>query len=287
MAQPISTDLVGQAYDPVAVGWQDFDVQLYALGVGCKPEAELDFLYENRGPKVLPTFAVIPSMNVMTSAVSQLQINLAMLLHGEQSVTLHRPLPSRFKGQGQARISEVWDKGKAAVVGVESTLSDADGPLCTSHATLFIRGAGGFGGERGPSAADTTVPVPDRPADHVIEDQTRPEQAALYRLSGDRNPIHIDPQFARFGGFERPFLHGLCTYGYAGRAALQALCGGDPARLLALGGRFSAQVYPGDGVTTRIWHLDSGQALLQVESADGEVVFSNGLVHFSEESAPA
>lgn len=286
MAEPISTELVGQRYAPVAVSWQDFDVQLYALGVGCKPDTGLDYLYENRGPKVLPTFAVIPAMKVMASAIGQIQINLAMLLHGEQSVTLHRPLPCRFEGSGQARISEVWDKGKAAVLGVESTLSDDQGPLCTSHATLFIRGAGGFGGERGPAAPASALTIPDRPADYVIEDRTREEQAALYRLCGDRNPIHIDPQFARFGGFERPFLHGLCTYGFAARAALQALCDGDPSRLLHFGGRFSDQVYPGDQVITRLWRADAdGEALLQVERADGTVVFSNGRVRVAPESA--
>jgi acyl dehydratase len=274
MAEPISTDLIGRQFQPVEVAWREFDAQLYALAVGCRPEAELDFLYENRGPKVLPTFAVIPSLNIMSSAIAGVQINLAMLLHGEQHTQWHRPLPSRFQGTGRATIAEVWDKGKAAVLVVESTISDDQGPLCTTRATLFIRGAGGFGGERGPGSAPAPVQIPERDPDAVVEDVTRPEQAALYRLTGDRNPIHIDPQFAQLGGFQRPFLHGLCTYGFAGRAVLQACCQGDPSRLLSLGARFKDQVYPGETLTTRIWKLDGGQAVLSVEAGDGRPVLS-------------
>lgn len=278
MAQPISTDLVGQSFDPVDVSWKDFDVQLYALAVGARPKTELDFVYENRGPKVLPTYGVIPSLNIMGSAIANVEINLAMLLHGEQKITLHRPLPSSFQGKGQARITEVWDKGKAAVIGVEGTVSDDEGPLYTTHATLFIRGAGGFGGERGPSSEDTAIEIPDRAPDHEVRDVTREEQAALYRLTGDRNPIHIDPQFAQFGGFKEPFLHGLCTYGFAGRAALQSLCDGDPARFRSFSTRFSDQVYPGDDIITKIWELESGRAVLVAETQNGNRVLTNAEV---------
>lgn len=278
MAQPITTELVGQRFDPVEMSWKDFDVQLYALAVGAKPGTELDFVYENRGPKVLPTWGVIPSLTIMSSAISGIQINLAMLLHGEQRIILHRPLPSSFRGEGQARITEVWDKGKAAVIGVEGTVTDGDGPLFTTHATLFIRGAGGFGGERGPSSEETTVAIPEREPDHEVRDRTREEQAALYRLTGDRNPIHIDPQFARFGGFREPFLHGLCTYGFAGRAALHSLCDGEPARLRSLSARFTDQVYPGDEIITRIWRLGEGRAVLVAETQNGNRVLSNAEV---------
>lgn len=281
MAEPISSKLVGLTADPVEVKWEEKDVQLYALAVGAKPETELDFVYENRGPKVLPTYSVVPSLNVLGSILGRVQINLAMLLHGEQSITLHRALPPKFSGQGLGKIVEVWDKGKAAVIGVECAVSDKDGPLYSTHATLFIRGAGGFGGERGPSAEESAVIIPDRAPDHVVEDVTRPEQAALYRLTGDRNPIHIDPQFAMFGGFQKPFLHGLCTYGFAGRAALQSLCGGDPAKFGFMSGRFSDQVYPGDQVITKIWVTAPGEAVMQVETQKGNVVLNQSRVKFS------
>ena len=279
-AKPVSAELVGESFAPVPVAWKDQDAQLYAVAVGCQPDTELDYLYENRGPKVLPTFCVIPSLSIMASAISGVQINLAMLLHGEQSIDVHRPLPSSFSGQGQARITEVWDKGKAAVIGVTCEVSDDQGALFSTHATLFIRGAGGFGGERGPSSEDTAVVIPERQPDHIVEHQTRPEQAALYRLTGDRNPIHIDPQFARFGGFERPFLHGLCTFGFAGRAILASLCGGDAARFAGFSARFSDQLYPGETIRTRIWQVAEGEAVLQVAAADGRLVLGNARARF-------
>ena len=280
MAQPISTALVGLSSEPQPISWSEKDVQLYALAVGCKPEGELEFLYEARGPKVLPSFSVISGLNMMGGVMAQVQFNLAMLLHGEQKITLHRALPPKGTATGVGKIVEVWDKGKAAVIGVQCDVSDEQGPLFTTHATLFIRGAGGFGGERGPSSESTAVQIPDRPVDQVIEDVTRPEQAALYRLTGDRNPIHIDPDFARFGGFERPFLHGLCTYGFATRAALKGLCGGDPARLVEMSARFSDQVYPGDSIITRIWDEGDGNAVMQVETQKGNVVLNQCRVKY-------
>lgn len=281
MAQPISADLVGLSTDPIEIAWNEKDVQLYALAVGCKPEQELDFIYEARGPKVLPTFAVIPGLNVMGAVMGQVQFNLAMLLHGEQKITLHRPIPASGNASAVGKIVEVWDKGKAAVIGVECTVTDTDGPLFTTHATLFIRGAGGFGGARGESTA--ALLIPERDPDSVVEDLTREEQAALYRLTGDRNPIHIDPNFAKFGGFERPFLHGLCTYGFAGRAALSALCEGDPARFVSMSGRFSDQVYMGDSIITKIWKTEPGRAVMQVETQKGNIVLNQCQVTYKPE----
>ena len=272
MSKPISVELVGLSTDSIEIRWSDKDVLLYALAVGCKPEAELDFVYEARGPKVLPTFSVIPGLNIMGSVMAQVQFNLAMLLHGEQKITLHRPIPPSGKATGIGRIVEVWDKGKAAVIGVECVVTDKEGPLFSTLATLFIRGAGGFGGERGP--AHQVLQQPEREPDFVVEDITREEQAALYRLTGDRNPIHIDPDFAKFGGFEKPFLHGLCTYGFAGRAALSALCDGDPSRFVSMSGRFSDQVYMGDTIITKIWKVEAGKALMQVETQRGNVVLN-------------
>lgn len=281
MAEKISSALIGLESEPVEFSWEEKDVQLYALAVGCKPEQELDFIYEAKGPKVLPTYSVVSGLNIMGGIMSKIEFNLAMLLHGEQKITIHRPIPSKGKATGVGRVVEVWDKGKAVVIGVESEVSDDNGPLYTTHATLFIRGAGGFGGERGPSSAETNIAIPDREPDFVVDDLTRPEQAALYRLTGDRNPIHIDPNFAKFGGFDKPFLHGLCTYGFAGRAALQSLCGGDPAKFSSMTGRFSDQVYMGDNIITKIWKTSEGIAVMSVETQKGNVVLNQCQVTYS------
>lgn len=273
MSKPISSDLVGLTFDPVEFAWDAKDVMLYAVGVGAKPEGELEFVFEGKGPKVIPTYAVVPGMFSMGGLVSNVEINLAMLLHGEQSIILHRELPPEAKVKITGRVAEVWDKGKAAVIGCEGVVEDDKGKLLTAKATLFIRGAGGFGGERGPSTAGKNEP-PDRKPDHVVEDVTRPEQAAIYRLSGDRNPIHIDPDFAKMAGFEKPFLHGLCTYGFVGRAILKALCDGDPARFGSLEARFADQVYLGDKIITKIWKTGDGEAIVQAETQNGNVVLS-------------
>lgn len=260
-------------FEPIPFSWDAKDVMLYAVGVGAKPDGELDFVYEAKGPKVLPTYAVIPGMLSMSGLVSNVEINLAMLLHGEQAITLHREIPPEGKVKVTGRISEVWDKGKAAVIGAEGIVEDDQGPLFTTKATIFIRGAGGFGGERGPSTAGVNDP-PDRRPDCVVEDMTRPEQAAIYRLSGDRNPIHIDPDFAKMAGFEKPFLHGLCTYGFVGRAIVKGLCGGDPARLTSLEARFADQVYMGDTIITRMWKTAPGEAIVQAVTQRDNVVLS-------------
>jgi acyl dehydratase len=279
MSRPISNDLVGVTFDPVPFKWDSKDVMLYAVGVGAKPEGELEFVFEGKGPKVIPTYAVIPGMFAMSGLVANVEINLAMLLHGEQSITLHREIPPDGNVNVTGRVSEVWDKGKAAVIGCEGIVEDDKGPLLTTKATLFIRGAGGFGGERGPSTAGKNEP-PARDPDHAVEDVTRPEQAAIYRLSGDRNPIHIDPDFAKMAGFEKPFLHGLCTYGFVGRAVLKALCGGAPARFKSLEARFADQVWLGDKIITKIWVTGDGEAIVQAETQNGNVVLSQARATF-------
>lgn len=281
MAQPLSAELVGRTFDPIETSWTSKDVLLYACGVGARPPAELDFLFEGKGPLVLPTFAVVPGMLSMGALFAAgLDINPMMILHGEQAITLHRPIPSDCTATVTGRVAEIWDKEKAAVLGCEGVVADADGPLFTTRATLFVRGAGGFGGERGPSTAGRNAP-PDSAPDHVVEDVTRTEQAAIYRLSGDRNPLHIDPSFAKMAGYEEPFIHGLCTYGFVGRAIVHALCGGDPSRFLSFEARFADQVYPGDAVITKMWRVDEGQAIVQAETQRGNVVLSQAKAMFA------
>ena len=170
--QPISPDLVGLEFPVSTETWSSKDVMLYALGVGARPVADLDFIYEGRGPRVLPTYAVIPGGTALRWMMRMVEMRLEMLLHGEQSIELFRPLPPEASVEVTGRITEVWDKGKAAVLGVDSLARDADGDLFRTHATLFVRGAGGFGGERGPSVGDGDT-VPDRAPDIAPTRETK------------------------------------------------------------------------------------------------------------------
>jgi acyl dehydratase len=277
--EKISSQLVGRTFDPMPSEWKAKDVMLYALGVGAKPEKELEYVFEGKGPKVLPTFAVIPGMMSMGGLIQNVEMNLAMLLHGEQGITLHRELPAEASVQVIGKVTAVWDKGKAAVIETEGLIEDEQGPLATTTATLFIRGAGNFGGERGPSATSVNAP-PDRKPDHVIKEHVQPEQGAIYRLSGDSNPIHIDPEFAKMAGFEAPFLHGLCTYGIVGRAILGSVCGGDRNRFVSFRARFAERVNYGDEVITKLWVTGEGEAIVQAENQNGSVVMSQAKATF-------
>ena len=271
---PINGDLVGLETEPITHTWTDRDVMLYALGVGCRPPEDLDFIYEGRGPKVLPTFAVIPGLRAMGSSMQRIDINLAALLHGEQSVVVHRPLPASATVTVSGRIANVWDKGKAAVIVFEGSATDDAGPLFDVMASLFVMGGGGWGGERGPSGSPGAT-APDREPDLVVERETRPEQAAIYRLSGDMNPMHIDPDFATMAGFPGPFNHGLCTFGIVGHSVLSAWCGGDVNRFGSISGRFADQVWPGDTIVTRLWDLGD-DAVVEAWTQRGNTVISSG-----------
>ncbi len=181
-------------------------------------------------------------------------------------------------------ITAIYDKGKGAVIEVtsESVLEASGDPLFRNRIQVYIRGEGGFGGERGPSGAKN--PAPEREPDHVVTYQTGPDQALLYRLSGDRNPLHSDPAFAQMAGFDAPILHGLCTYGFTGRALLHTLCDGDPGRFTSMDGRFSSPVWPGEALTVRMW-VDGGECLFQTTASgkgeDGRVVLEGGRATFT------
>ncbi len=279
--ETLSTDLIGVEFEPINISWNEKDTMLYALGVGAKPAEELDFLYEGRGPLVLPTYAVIPGMRALGNIGQAVKLKIQRLLHGEQGVELLRPLPASAEITLKSRISEVWDKGKAGVIGVTAEGSDADGPLFRTHATLFYIGGGGFGGESGPSTKDKNIP-PAREPDFVVEHQTQEEQGALYRLSGDRVALHIDPAFAQKAGYDQPFMHGLCTYGFVGRAILSGLCGGDPARFKSISGRFAERVQFEEKIITKMWITSPGEAVVQAENQDGVVVLSQASATFTQ-----
>ena len=271
---PLDLSAVGKELPVQTFEYTDREVILYALGVGATTD-ELDFVYE-KNLKVLPTFAVVPAFPAMMSIGQVLEFNPMMVLHGEQRIDLRAPIPTKGKLTTGGKIGAVYDKGSGAVIVVDSETKDESGTLLfVNRSSIFVRGAGGFGGERGPSATSKNV-QPERKPDHTIEYKTSTDQAALYRLSGDRNPLHIDPEFAKLGGFDRPILHGLCTFGHVGRAILHACCGGDPAKFKDFEVRFSGVVYPGETIVTQIWRELASRVLVQASAAErSEVVIAN------------
>jgi acyl dehydratase len=280
---PINPDAVGQEGEEVSASWSSKDALLYAVGIGAGTD-ELAFTTENTSgvdQQVFPTFAVVLGWGQGSAMRGIGTFNPAMLVHGEQRITLHKPIPPEGSATLRSKIVGIYDKGKAAVVATETNATDeADGsPLYTTYSSAFIRGEGGWGGDRGPSGA-RNVP-PERGPDHEVTYQTSPDQALVYRLSGDRNPLHSDPAFAAMGGFDRPILHGLCTYGFTARALLHTLCGSDPARFQHVEGRFSSPVLPGDALTVRMWVTGPGEAVFTTSKQDSTVVIDQGALQYS------
>jgi acyl dehydratase len=284
-AMALDHSIVGVPGEPQERSWTSADALLYAVGVGAglgDPLRELAFTTENcQGieQQVLPTYAVLIAQSRRGRNLGT--FDRAMLVHAEQGFELHQPLPVAGTVRTVSTVTGIYDKGSGALVSTESVAVDAatGQPLVTSRGGTFIRGEGGFGGPRGDSQPWA---VPDREPDHQVSYPTRPEQALIYRLSGDRNPLHVDPAFAARGGFERPILHGLCTYGVTGRALLHALCDGDPARFRGMFGRFSAPVLPGETLTVSIWADPAdGSARFRTTREDGTVVIDRGRVSFS------
>lgn len=281
---PINPDAVGSRSEPTRSSWTSKDCLLYALGVGAgaeDPTAELEFTTENSQEvtqRALPTIPV-----VLRAAGAGLEaigsFNPAMIVHGEQAVAPAREIPVEGDLESVTEIVGIYDKGSGALVVTETqaTLVSDGQPLFTSRAGLFIRGEGGWGGERGPSSK---LAPPEAPPDAEVTYPTRVDQALLYRLSGDRNPLHSDPKFAELAGFPKPILHGLCTFGFTGRALLHTLCDGDPGRFRSMSGRFSSPVYPGEALTVRMWRTGEGEALFSTAAPDGRVVLDSGRCTF-------
>jgi acyl dehydratase len=279
--------LVGVPSEPQERSWTSTDALLYAVGVGAglgDPLQELEFTTENSEgvtQQVLPTYAVLIAQARVGRKLGD--FDPALLVHAEQGFELHRPLPVQGTVRTVATVTGIYDKGSGGLVASENVAVDAatGDKLVTSRSSVFIRGEGGYGGDRGPSDGWHR---PEREPDLRVLQPTRPEQALLYRLSGDRNPLHADPKFAARGGFSRPILHGLCTYGVTGRALLHAVCGSDPARFRSMSGRFSRPVLPGDTLVVSIWLPedggDGGTALFQTATEDGSVVIDHGRMQF-------
>ena len=266
---------------PAHASWNADDVILYHLGIGAginraTDPAELEYTYE-RNLKVLPSFGVIPVFDALLNmnSIDGIDVNFALVLHGEQDLELHRPIPVNGSIESRVRVAGLHDKGKAGLVVLEVESSDADGPLFTNRFSIFARGEGGFGGEPGPKPADA---APGRAPDAVVESPTMSHQALLYRLSGDKNPLHADPEFAAIAGFETPILHGLCTYGAACKGVVDEMLDGDVTKVERYQVRFSGVVFPGETIMTSMWDEGDRIVLTAATEERGDTVLSNAAV---------
>lgn len=266
--------------DPVEFSWASSDIQLYHLGLGAGADPmdprELRYLVDDT-PQVLPTFGNVAASFHMTKPPTVqfpgIDIELSKVLHASERVEVPAPLPPSGSATAVTRFTDIWDKGKAAVIWSETTVSAPDGTLLwTQKRSIFARGEGGFGGERGPSSSDA---APDRAPDLEVDVPILPQQALLYRLCGDRNPLHSDPEFAAAAGFPRPILHGLCTYGMTCKAITDALLDGHAGAVAAYGARFAGVAFPGETLRVGIWK-DNGRFLASVvaPSRDNAVVLT-------------
>lgn len=279
---PIDPQIVGKELKPLEFTYQNRDVILYALGIGAGAEDdELKFVYES-DLQVLPTYAVVPTFTALLGIVDLegVDIDLAMLLHGEQYLELYKPIPEEGKLTSYPRVTALYDKGKGALIEIEIVTKNAKEELLfLNRYGVFIRGEGGFGGERGP---DPGFDPPEREPDKVITLPTLPQQALLYRLSGDFNPLHADPAFAAMGGFPRPILHGLCTMGFACRTVLREYCSNDPAKFKSMKVRFSRHVFPGENIVTEMWQEKPDLIIFRSKTAErNEYCLTNAAVRLN------
>ncbi|MGH8915555.1 MAG: MaoC/PaaZ C-terminal domain-containing protein [Acidimicrobiia bacterium] len=278
LAAAVGAKLAGDTFS-----WDDEDVILYHLGIGAgdpptDPD-ELRYVYEG-DLHVMPTYATIPQFRTMMSVgiAPGFDVNPAMILHGEHEVVIHETIPTRGTVTQTGRVTDVFDKGKGALAVLEivSVREETGRPLFTNRARIYIRGEGGFGGDSGPA---TTDHVPERDPDHVVESVTLPQQALLYRMaSGDRNPLHVDPGFAAFAGFDKPILHGLCTYGIVGKAVVDRAVAAGPEDVASFRARFSDVFFPGETLVTRIWEEGDHLTVTAEAKERGVTVLSNGVM---------
>lgn len=293
--------VVGARLPDLETAWDEDKVILYHLGIGAgdppNSEGELSYCYEPN-LKVLPSFATIPPFEAMAhvAGLDGIDLNPMMLLHGEHEVEIHRPLPVAAQVQSVSHVTGVYDKGKAALIVVESVSSDDAGPLFTNRASLFARGEGGFSGPDAATSAQSSdqsraataasgqalparpAGLPARSADLMVQSRTLPQQALLYRLSGDRNPLHADPAFAAIGGFDRPILHGLCSFGIVCKAVVDHALGGDPTSVGSYRARFAGVVFPGETLLISIWQEPDGVHVEATTKERSLPVLTNGQI---------
>ncbi|WP_319454958.1 MULTISPECIES: MaoC/PaaZ C-terminal domain-containing protein [unclassified Mycobacterium] len=278
---PINLDeALSAELPPDEFSWTSSDVQLYQLGLGAGSDPmdprELRYLADDT-PQVLPTFGNVAQTFHMTEPPTVqfpgIDIELSKVLHASEAVTVPGPIPASGTGIAVTRFTDIWDKGKAAVIWSETTVTSPEGTLLwTQRRSIFARGEGGFGGERGPS---TSSEPSDRAPDFELSVPVSPQQALLYRMCGDRNPLHSDPGFASAAGFPRPILHGLCTYGMTAKAMTDLLLDGDTSRIGSYGARFAGVVFPGETLKVNIWKNGDGfQAVVTAPERDDAVALA-------------
>jgi len=261
--------------------WTKDQVILYHLGVGAgvppTDRGELEYTYE-KNLKVLPSYGVIPVFGALGGLGNTpgLTFNYAMLLHGEQDIEIHQPIPTEATVTNSGHVAGIYDKGKAALVVLEvKTRDEAGKPLFTNRLSLFLRGEGGLGGESGPKAGNE---APTRAPDGVITSTTLPQQALIYRLSGDKNPLHADPDFAKMGGFDKPIIHGLCSYGIVCKAIVDKVLGGDVTKVARYQARFAGVGFPGETYLTSYWK-EGDKILIQAKSKERDaIIISNAAI---------
>lgn len=273
----LNVEAVGKIWGPYEFSYSERDPIIYALGIGFSKE-NLEFVYEGaKDFKPFPTYGVILPSNAGAEAFLSTKANFAMVVHGEQALEVHNPIPRSATVSTTALIEGIYDKGSGAAIVMRYETKDKSGnPLCTNWMTAFVRGAGGFGGAAQPKKEIPAIPA--KAPDVVFDAQTDVNQAALYRMSGDRNPLHIDPAVAKAVGFKEPILHGLCTYGVVCRRFVQEVFQGDSGKMKSYSARFSSPVIPGESLQAKVWQVSPGLYLLEVYNAKGEAVLRNGVI---------
>ncbi|VUT25619.1 MAG: MaoC like domain protein [Candidatus Methanolliviera sp. GoM_asphalt] len=269
----VDLNVLGKEFGPFEFKYTWKDVVLYALGLGATND-DLNFVYEN-DLKVYPTFAVlVPPFSELVPILEEADLNLMMLLHAGEKIVLHKDISTEGTFVSTAKVSNIYDTGKHSVMYLEMETKDENGNLIFNTTfSALVRGDGGFGGEKPPEAGN--VPPEGKEPDFRDEIATYKDQNLLYRLSGDLNPLHVDPEFAKMAGYDRCILHGLCTYGIAGRSILRSLCDNDPKRFKSFEVRFSNVVFPGDTIITEGWKVSDEKYIIQTKNQDGKVVLSN------------
>ena len=274
---PLNLETIGKVWGPYDFTYQERDLIIYALGIGFTRE-DLEHVYEgSKDFKAFSTYGVIIPSNAGVEAFLSTKANFAMVVHGEQSLAIHQALPRSATVSTTAVIEGIYDKGSGALIVIRFDTRDKGGnPLCTNWMSAFVRGAGGFGGTAQPKKEMPAVP--QKNPDRVYPVPTEPNQAALYRMSGDRNPLHIDPAVARAVGYQEPILHGLCTYGVVCRRFVKEVLQGDSGRVKSYTARFSSPVIPGELLQAKVWQARSDLYLLEVYNSKGEAVLRNGVI---------
>lgn len=269
----IDLDWIGKKYGPTLYEHTWKDAVLYALSIGAEAE-DLSYVYENArgGLKVFPTFAAVVGYKMLADAAREMNADFSRFIHGEESITVHGPLPAQGKVMIEGGVTNIYDKGKGAlIVWLKKVMTEQGELLCEIESGIYYVGEGGFGGDPGPKAQLIEPPEDAQPT--FSSSSYIPEnQAALYRLTGDLNPLHLDPEVAEKGGFPRPILHGMCTFGYSLRAILRNACQGEQERLKRFKARFSGVVFPGDTLVTEGWEDGQGSYLIRARTGRGTVL---------------